>query len=105
MTDYIQVMTTLEKKEDAVMISRSILEEKLVACVQIIGPMISAYWWKGKIEEETEWLCLMKSRRDFYDRLEKRIKEIHPYDEPEILAIPVIEGSRGYLEWMDGELA
>ena len=104
MADYIQVMTTLEKKEDAVMISRKVLEEKLAACVQIIGPMTSAYWWEGKIEEATEWLCLMKSRRDFYDRLEKRIKDIHPYEEPEILAIPVIAGSRGYLDWLDGEL-
>ena len=104
MADYIQVMTTLEKKEDAVMISRNLLEEKLAACVQIIGPMTSAYWWEGRIEEATEWLCLMKSRQDFYDRLEKRIKDIHPYEEPEILAMPVIAGSRGYLDWLDGEL-
>ena len=104
MADYIQFMTTLEKKEDAVMISRKVLEEKLAACVQIIGPMTSAYWWEGKIEEATEWLCLMKSRQDFYDRLEKRIKDLHPYKEPEILAMPVIAGSRGYLEWLDGEL-
>jgi len=104
MADYIQVMTTLEKKEDAAMISRNVLEEKLAACVQIIGPMTSTYWWEGKIEEATEWLCVMKSRRDYYDRLEKCIKDIHPYEEPEILAIPVIAGSRGYLDWLDGEL-
>ena len=101
MTEHIQLFTTTEKKEDAKNIAREVLEKRLAACVQIIGPITSTYRWKGQIEEEHEWLCLMKSRNDLYDRLEERIKGIHPYEEPEILAIPVVAGSQGYLDWLN----
>jgi len=101
MTEHIQLFTTTEKKEDAKNIAREVLEKRLAACVQIIGPITSTYRWKGKIEEEHEWLCLMKSRNDLYDRLEETIKGIHPYEEPEILAIPVVAGSQGYLDWLN----
>ncbi len=101
MTEHIQIFTTTGKKEDAKKIARDVLEKRLAACVQIIGPITSMYRWKGKIEEEHEWLCLMKSRNDLYDRLEETIKGIHPYEEPEILAIPVVAGSQGYLDWLN----
>ena len=105
MKDYIQVFTTTESKEDAEKISRAVLGKRLAACTQIIGPIKSIYWWKEKIEEAEEWLCIMKSLNDLYEQLEKVIKEIHPYEVPEILALPVVAGNQGYLEWLNKELS
>jgi len=105
MKDYIQVFTTTESKEDAEKISREVLGKRLAACTQIIGPIKSIYWWKEKIEEAEEWLCIMKSLNDLYEQLEKVIKEIHPYEVPEILALPVVAGNQGYLEWLNKELS
>ncbi|MEM3713275.1 MAG: divalent-cation tolerance protein CutA [Thermoproteota archaeon] len=104
MSKYIQVFTTTEKKEDALRIARILLEKRLAACFQIIGPLTSLYWWKGKIEEAGEWLCIIKSKEDMYEELEKTIKENHPYEIPEIIAIPIVSGSKSYLEWIDMEL-
>ena len=104
MTDYIQLYTTVETKEDAEKISRRVVEKRVAACAQIIGPIESTYWWEGKIERAEEWLCVMKSRNELYQALEKTVKEIHPYEVPEILAIPIYAGNPSYLEWLDGEL-
>ena len=104
MTGHIQLSTTTESREDAEKIAEDVLEKRLAACVQIIGPITSLYRWKGKMEKEREWLCVMKTRAALYDSLEKAIKGLHPYEEPEILALPVTAGSRGYLDWLDKEL-
>ncbi|MDW8033425.1 MAG: divalent-cation tolerance protein CutA [Nitrososphaerota archaeon] len=104
MSKYIQVFTTIDKKEDAVRITRILLEKRLAGCVQIIGPISSLYWWKGEIEEAEEWLCIIKSREDLYEELEKTIIENHPYKIPEIIAMPIVSGSRSYLNWMNTEL-
>jgi periplasmic divalent cation tolerance protein len=100
----IQVITTTETKADAQAIAHAVVQKRLAACVQIIGPITSTYWWQGEIETAEEWLCVIKSRRDLYEQLEAAIKEVHPYDVPEILAVPVIAGSKDYLRWLDGEL-
>ncbi|MBW2064586.1 MAG: divalent-cation tolerance protein CutA [Deltaproteobacteria bacterium] len=104
MKEYIQVHTTLESKEDAKKIARHLVEKRLVACAQVVGPISSTYWWKGEIQDEEEWLCIMKSKRDLYAQMEREIRAIHPYEEPEILATPVIEGSKSYLEWLDDQV-
>ena len=104
MTKYIQVTTTTETQADAQVIAGSVVEKHLAACAQVIGPITSTYWWEGKIETAEEWLCVIKSRRDLVEELEKAIREVHPYDVPEILAVPVIAGSKDYVEWLDGEL-
>ena len=104
MTAYIQVITTTETKAGAQAIANALVERRLVACVQVIGPIKSTYWWQGEIEPAEEWLCVIKSRQDLYERLEEAIREVHPYDVPEILAVPVIAGSKDYLRWLDGEL-
>jgi periplasmic divalent cation tolerance protein len=104
MNEHIQVFTTTENKDDAGKIARDLVEKRLVACAQVFGPIMSTYRWKGKIEEEEEWLCILKTRSESYEELEKRIKSIHPYEEPEILALPVVKGSRGYLDWMDRQM-
>lgn len=94
-------MTTVDKKKDAGKIIDQVIRKRLAACVQLIGPITSTFWWKEAIEEAEEWLCLMKTRRDLYESLEEAIKSCHPYDEPEILAVPIMAGSPGYLSWVD----
>jgi periplasmic divalent cation tolerance protein len=99
-----QVLTTVARREDAEAVARVLLEKRLAACVQIAGPATSLYWWKGKIERAEEWFCLIKSERRLYGELEAALKEAHPYETPEILATPVVEGSADYLAWLSGEL-
>jgi periplasmic divalent cation tolerance protein len=103
-TDYIQVVTTTENREDAQRIARTLVEQRLAACVQILGPITSTYWWKEAVEIAEEWLCLIKSREDRYRELEQTIRDLHPYEVPEILAMPVLAGNPSYLQWLTNEL-
>ncbi len=104
MGEYIQVLTTTGERKEAERIARILLERRLAGCVQVLGPVSSLYWWRGRIEEAEEWLCVIKSREDLYEELEKTIRENHSYEIPEIIAMPVVSGSRSYLEWMSTEL-
>jgi periplasmic divalent cation tolerance protein len=105
MTDeYIQVLTATASRDDAQRIAAALVEQRLAACVQVIGPIASTYWWQGRIEQAEEWLCLIKSRRALYDEVEQAIRARHPYETPEIIAMPVIAGSRPYLHWLSQEL-
>ncbi len=104
MGKFIQVLTTAGTKEDAQKIAQSVVEKRLAGCAQVIGPITSTYRWEGKLETAEEWLCIIKSRKDLYKELEKAIQQIHPYKVPEILAVPVVEGSQSYMEWLDGGL-
>jgi periplasmic divalent cation tolerance protein len=96
----LQVVTTIAEKKHAETLARAILEKRLGACVQISGPIESHYWWNSRIETATEWTLTIKTRRDLYQILEKMLLELHPYDQPEIIATPVIEISPGYLKWL-----
>lgn len=100
---YIQVSTSVEKKEDADRIAKILVETRMAACVQVIGPIRSTYWWKGKVEEASEWLCVMKTREDLYSDLEASLKAVHPYELPEIVAVPLTKGSEAYLRWIEEE--
>ncbi len=104
MTNYIQVITTFETKSDAERTARSILEKRYAACIQVIGPIASMYWWNDRIENSEEYLCIIKSRDDLFTELEQIIKKLHPYDVPEILSVPLLDGNSDYLEWMSKEL-
>jgi periplasmic divalent cation tolerance protein len=104
MADYIQVMTTTGDKERAQVIANALVTQQLAACVQIVGPITSTYRWKGQIETAEEWLCLVKTRADAYKRIEHAIRAVHPYEEPEILALPVVAGSAGYLHWLNEQV-
>ena len=104
MTNYIQAITTTETKLDAQAIANAVIEKRLAACVQIMGPITSTYWWQGEIETAEEWQCIIKSRQDLYPALEETILKAHPYEVPEILAVPVAAGHKDYLKWLDGEL-
>jgi periplasmic divalent cation tolerance protein len=104
MPEYIQVVTTTERQDDAQRIASLLVQERLAACVQIVGPIHSTYRWRGNIENAQEWQCWAKSRRDLYEAIEKAIREIHPYEVPEILAMPILIGYANYLAWLDGEV-
>ena len=105
MAEYIQVVTTTEHKQDAEAIARALVEERLAACVQVLGPITSTYHWEGEIETSQEWQCWAKSRRELYERVEEAIRRLHPYAVPEILAVEIVAGSRSYLAWLDEALA
>jgi periplasmic divalent cation tolerance protein len=98
---YVQVITTIDKKEAAETIAKTLVEIKLAACVQILGPISSTYYWQGKLETAEEWQCLIKSRADRYQDLEAVIKTLHPYEVPEIIMMPIIGGNEDYLKWLD----
>jgi periplasmic divalent cation tolerance protein len=102
MTDAIQVFTTIGNRHDADNLAQALVERHLAGCVQIIGPITSTYRWQGEIESGQEWLCLVKTTKDKYDRLEAAIRELHPYEVPEILALPVVAGHQAYLDWLAG---
>jgi periplasmic divalent cation tolerance protein len=104
MKTYLQVTTTTETKEQAERIAQYLVETRLAACVQITGPITSIYRWKGKVENAQEWLCLIKTQDDLYGKVEAAIKSLHPYETPEIIAVPIVKGSKEYLKWIDNEL-
>jgi periplasmic divalent cation tolerance protein len=103
MKNYIQITTTTETKEEAQKIAQYLVEQKLAACVQISGPIESTYRWKGKVETAEEWLCLIKTRENLFDKVETAIKKLHSYETPEIIAVPIVKGSKEYLHWIDNE--
>lgn len=104
MTDYIQILTTAGTRDDAETIGRTLVNERLAACVQLSGPVLSSYRWQGGIETSQEWQCLIKTRRDLFEQIEATIRRLHPYEVPEILAIPIVAASRPYLDWIDAEV-
>lgn len=103
MTPYIQVVTTLPDRASAEQLAARLLEERLAACVQING-CTSWYRWQGAIEHGEEQVCTIKSRRDLFPALCKMIRANHPYQVPEILASPVVDGGANYLDWLGQEL-
>ena len=105
MSEYVQVFMTIDDREKAEAMAGEILEKRLAACFQITGPITSRYWWEGKIEEGEEWLCMMKTTGGLYPHLEEALKKLHPYDVPEILAVPVLAGNRDYLDWVQREVS
>jgi periplasmic divalent cation tolerance protein len=102
-TDVRVVLCTVPSPDVAEQLARSLLEEKLVACVNVLPGVRSIYRWQGAIEEASELLLLMKTARDRYDALEERIRALHPYDLPEVLALDVADGSAAYLGWVLAE--
>jgi periplasmic divalent cation tolerance protein len=99
-TEYIIVLVTTANKQEAEKIAQHLLNDRLIACANIIGPVASFFHWSGKDERAEEYLVLMKSRLDLFDRLTEAVKITHSYEVPEILALPIVAGSRTYLDWL-----
>ena len=100
-SSYVVVMVTAKDADEARVIARGLLDEKLVACANIIDNIHSLFWWQEKIDEAKEVLLLLKTRKDLFDRAAKKIKLLHSYETPEIIAIPILAGSLDYLNWID----
>jgi len=100
MVSFILVFMTTSTRAEAENITEHLLSERLVACCNIVGPISSAYAWKGKIEKADEFLVFMKTSQDLFERLSARIKELHSYDIPEVIAVPIIAGLPSYLDWI-----
>jgi periplasmic divalent cation tolerance protein len=99
-SDFIIVLVTTANKAEAEKISQALLKEKLIACANIISPVTSFFHWQGKIDQAEECLVVMKSRMSLFSELADRVKSLHSYEVPEILALPIVEGSRSYLGWL-----
>lgn len=103
MPEIIVVVTTTESEAQAQAIAREAVGARLAACAQVSGPLTSTYWWEGKVQSAKEWCCTLKTTRELYTSLERCIRQIHSYDVPEILALPVLSGNEAYLQWVAGE--
>jgi len=101
---YVFVYITTSGEEESKNIGETLVEERLAACVNIMPSIESIYLWKGKIEEDTESLLIVKTKSGNIDKIIKRVKEIHSYETPAILAVPLIEGSKDYLDYLDSEM-
>jgi periplasmic divalent cation tolerance protein len=104
MADHVQVLTTAGSEEEAERIAAVLVERRLAACVQILGPIVSRYRWHGIVEEAEEWQCLAKTEASRFPEVEAAIREAHSYEEPEIVATPIVAGSAGYLRWVSAEV-
>lgn len=105
MTDKIVVLATCAGEEEAVRIARRLVEKRLAACVNVLAGARSIYRWRGAVEEASEWLLIIKSRRGLAAAIAAEIEALHSYEVPEVLALPVVDGSEKYLAWMEQELA
>ena len=101
MSDYLVVTTSVPNKEVAEEIAHRLLRKHIASCVQIIGPIESHYWWENKLNKSVEYLCLAKTKKEFYSRLEAEIIEHHPYTTPEVYATPITHAFGGYQSWID----
>jgi len=100
----IVIFITSGSEEEAKKLARVLVEEKLAACINIIHGVESLYWWKGKMESSKEWMLVVKTQRKKVKEVVKRVKEIHSYEVPEVIALPIVEGNKDYLQWISDAL-
>jgi periplasmic divalent cation tolerance protein len=101
--EYLQVQTTTDSRAEAIDLARAAVEARLAACAQVTGPVASTYWWDEGLERAEEWLLLLKLPADKFAELAAFLTERHSYDEPEIVAVPIVAGSATFLNWISEE--
>lgn len=101
---YIVVLVTTNDKQEAETLIKHLLDSKLIACANIVGPVESYFNWSGNLQNVEEFLVFMKSRLDLFDSLSETIKSLHSYENPEVIALPIITGSIDYLNWVAASL-
>jgi periplasmic divalent cation tolerance protein len=99
-SDYVIALTTLPADADAAEFGRTLIDERLAACVNLLPVMESVYRWEGKIEFEAERQLVIKTSRDRVAGLWDRVRELHPYEVPEFVIIPIVDGNEAYLRWI-----
>lgn len=97
----IVVFITASNEDEAVKIARALVESRLAGCVNIVKGLRSIYTWRGKMEDEQEVLMIAKTQRNLFDSLSKKVKELHSYTVPEVIAVTISEGSADYLKWLN----
>jgi periplasmic divalent cation tolerance protein len=104
-TGFVIVLITVPNLAAAEKVSQSLLDSHLAACVNIVPQVVSLYWWQGAVQQDGELLLVVKTRASlFQDRLVPAVQAVHPYEVPEIIALPILMGSPGYLNWLDESL-
>lgn len=98
---YSIVFITAKDNEEAKRIAQGLLKEKLIACANIIPGVQSMFWWEGKIDEAGEALLILKTKRSLIKKVIKTVKVLHSYQVPEVIALPIIEGNKDYLKWVN----
>ncbi|MBN2244682.1 MAG: divalent-cation tolerance protein CutA [Candidatus Aminicenantes bacterium] len=101
--EYVLVITTVPDEKTGDKIAQQLVESRLAACASISSPIRSFYWWKNKITQDKEVMLFIKTRTALYSTLEEKIKQSHPYQVPEIISLPIIQGLQSYLQWIDVE--
>lgn len=101
MVEALVVYITAPNEEEGAKIARALVEERLAGCVNMVKPIRSIYRWHENIEDDTEILMIVKTQKRLFESLENRVGELHSYTVPEIIAVPVVEGSRDYLKWLE----
>lgn len=99
--NYVVIMVTASGQEEGVKIARTLVEEKIVACVNLVDGVRSVFRWKGKVEEESECLLIIKTRGQQVPAVIQRVKALHSYDVPEVIVLPILDGNPSYLQWID----
>ena len=103
MTNKIVSFTTCESREDALRIATALVEKKCAACVNILPGVISVYRWKGNIEQAGEWLLMIKTTAEQFENLKEAVREVHPYEVPELIGLNIVDGAPSYLEWIEAQ--
>ncbi|MBY4898351.1 divalent-cation tolerance protein CutA [Cupriavidus sp. AU9028] len=103
--DVLLVLTTVPDADTAATVARALLEARVAACVNRLAACESHYWWQGKLESASEWPLLIKTTRGRYLALEQALRAVHPYEVPELIAVPVLAGLPAYLGWVRDEVA
>ncbi|MBW2526443.1 MAG: divalent-cation tolerance protein CutA [Deltaproteobacteria bacterium] len=98
------VFITTDGEEEGQRVAKALLEAKVVACVNVIPQVSSRFWWEGKLDSAEESLLVAKTRRSALERVGEVVREVHSYDVPEIIALPIVWGSASYLEWIDEQV-
>lgn len=105
MTDKIVVLTNCGSEGEATGLARKLVEQRLAACVNIVVRARSVYRWKGEIEEAEEWMLLIKTSRALFPAVRSAVEKNHSYELPEVIAVPIVDGSEAYLGWLEREIS
>jgi periplasmic divalent cation tolerance protein len=101
--DACQVTVAAGSHDEAAAIADALLDARVAACVQIVGPIESRYWWQGRQERAPEWLCFVKTRAEYVERVITTVRGVHSYETPEVIAVPITAGDAAYLAWLEAE--
>ena len=104
MNEFLVVFVTVASPDEGDRLAHALVEERLAACVNRVGSVQSVYRWQGQVAQSGEELLIIKTKRELFDRLKKRVQDLHSYSVPEIIALPIVEGSESYLQWLGEQL-